>query len=158
MASKYVIGDNGLPIGEAGTIARIVDAIVHNRVNGEATLSINFGDLVALNANNTYELLTASNTFKGVAVYNLKPNLALDQTVGAYAPGEFTDVIERGSVLVKFDGGTPTAGGPAYFKIVDGRAVVTADSAGGTALTDVVFTTGYSDGSGVIEITINTRR
>jgi hypothetical protein len=116
-----------------------------------------------------------ASSFAGIAIREVKTNvtsyLGMEQTgsntpvVGYYAPGEMTEVIERGSVAVQIAAGVPFAGAPVYIRtalngsipaglIGDLEGYTQGD--GGLVPVDnsVVFRTGVLDANNVAEITL----
>ena len=168
----FAIGKT-LNFGYPGNVSRSADAIIVNRpVQSTDTNPIPFGSPVVLNGNNTYSLFGASNTaaqFAGVAIREVKQATSyLSQPYGQtqYNPGDPCDVIERGSVTVTCNVGTPTAGGPVYIRValnssipqgVIGGFEAAADGTNTVELTNVVWKTGLMDANNTAEITILTR-
>jgi hypothetical protein len=111
--------------------------------------------------------------FAGVAVRNVKTQLVYSslstvQTtlVGQYAQGTIAEALERGSVTVKINNGTPASQGVVYVRVVANGSIpagvvggfeAVADSTNTVALTNVVFRTGVVDANGVAEITLVSR-
>jgi len=80
------------------------------------------------------------------------------ETHGFYADGELADVLIRGSVAVQLaDDSTPQAGTPVHLSADADQSGRTLAADGGTALNNLVFTTGIVQG-GVCEVTITERR
>lgn len=160
-----------LNYGYPGQVSRSADAIIENRfVKSSDTNSIGFGAPVVLNSDNTYSAFLASGTaatFAGIAVREVKTNQTyVTNATGSYSPGNPCDVLERGSVMVQVNNGTPTANGTVYVRIalngtipagVIGGFEATADGANTIALTNVKFKTGLMDANNVAEVAILTR-
>jgi len=149
-----------LDLGYPGSFSRNGDFVASTRpVAQNATEQIEFGDLVALNPDNTVSKLptgeTNANKILGVAVREVKQFSAVGQAVGHYRKGEPCDVLERGTVAVLCTAGTPVAGGKVYFN--PGTRVITAESAGNVEIPFMSFTTGKKDANGIVEVTIKTR-
>jgi len=156
--------------GYPGNFARNGDCIIVNRfVKSTDTANINFGDPVVLNSDNTYSKFGASNTadqFAGVAVREVKQSADYYNPTGSYKPGQPCDVIERGSVSVVCNVGTPTAGGPVYIRIAANASIpagvvggfeAAPDGANTILLTNCKWATGQKDSNNVTELTILTR-
>lgn len=158
--------NNGYP----GSVSRLADAIIANRpVKSTDTVNVEFGDPVVLNSDNTYSKFGASSTvaeFAGVAVREVKQSTSYFSAQGQYEPGYPADVLERGSVTVTCQNGTPTAGGPVYIRIlvnatypnaVVGGYEAVADSTNSLLLTNAQWKTGNLDSNNVAELTLLTR-
>lgn len=112
---------NGYP----GAISRAVDDIVATFVNKESSADIPFGGPVMMKTdgkgvqNFTCTIAPAAETqaaILGIAVRNGdKTPATYGSNEAAYAPGEMTDVITRGCVVVKVNSGTPKPGGKVYW-------------------------------------------
>jgi hypothetical protein len=160
-----------LNYGYPGTVSRSVDAIISNRpLRVTDTASANFGDPVVLNTDNTYSFFGSTGTaaaFAGVAVREVKQSTSyLNSAQGTYSPGQPTDVIERGAVIVACNVGTPTAGGAVYIRIVLNGAIplglvggfeTAADGTNTILLTNAKWTTGKIDANKSAEITMISR-
>lgn len=116
-------------------------------------------------------------SFDGIAVREVKTNvtsyLNMEQTgsntpvVGYYAPGEITEVLERGSIAAQINGGNVFAGAPVMIRlvlngsipagVVGGLEGYTQGDSGLLQLPNVVFRTGVLDANNVAEITILNR-
>ena len=167
MSSAGVIGKR-LTLGFPGSPTRSSDIVIVNRVSaGE----IPFGSPVFLNPDNTVVLFgagAADARFLGFAVRIVKQQQAIFESVGSYHAGELTDVLTRGSIAVPFkSAGTPTAGGTVYVRVAAnapfpdaqiGDVEAAADGVNTVELSGVRFTTGETDTSGVIEVTVTERR
>ncbi|WP_304459790.1 structural cement protein Gp24 [Alicyclobacillus sendaiensis] len=167
-----VIGKT-LNLGYPGNVSRSEDAVIVNRpVRPTDTNPIPFGAPVVLNADNTYSLFGASNTaadFAGVAIREVKQAtsyLGAPYGITQYNPGDPCDVIERGSVTVTCQLGTPTAGGAVYIRVaanasypnaVVGGFEAQADGTNNILIPNVVWKTGKIDGNNTAEITILNR-
>mgnify|MGYP006922279327 CR=1 FL=1 len=105
--------------------------------------------------------------FGGVALRVVKQAVSYnDQNETAYNEQELVSAINRGSVVVKCNNGTPKAGGAVFVRIKSNSAIssgvvggfeAVADGANTVQLTNVQWTNGYVDANGVAEITILTR-
>lgn len=116
-------------------------------------------------------------SFDGIAVREVKTNVAsylnMEQTgsnspvVGYYAPGEITEVLQRGSIAAQINAGNVFAGAPVMLRIalngsipagvVGGLEGYTQGDSGLLQLPNVVFRTGVLDANNVAEITLLTR-
>lgn len=171
-----VVGLN-LNLGYAGSVSRSIDNIITPRIvksvitNGSETEpEISFGEPVILNSDNTYSRFGATGTaatFAGIAVREVKQATDYYAAAGTYKPAEMCDVIERGSVTVKCNAGTPTAGGKVYVRIaanaaaapngVVGQFEAAADGVNTVEITNARWKTGKLDTNGIAELTILTR-
>lgn len=165
--SGGVIGKS-LNFGYPGNVSRSAGAIIANRiVNLAGAVSINFGDPVILNADNTFSKFAATGTlakFAGIAVREVKQATSYaNNAVGSYAPGDPCDVLEQGSATVLCSVGTPTAGGAVYIRTVLNGAIplgvvggyeAAADGANSILITNAKWTTGKIDANLVAEVTI----
>lgn len=104
--------------------------------------------------------------FAGVAVREVKQSTSYFTSQGDYEPGQPCDVLERGSVTVNCNHGTPTARGQVYVRVIFNNAYPNAPVGGFEAVSDGTNTiqitnaqwkTGNLDSNGVAELTILTR-
>lgn len=165
-----------LNLGYAGTVSRSVDTIITPKVvksvvtDGKETESqIPFGDPVILNDDNTYSRFGATGTatnFVGIAVREIKQAVDYYAASGTYLPNEVCDVLNRGSVTVFCNNGTPKAGGKAYIRIKDnvdkpngvvGQFEAEADGSNTLEIPNLKWTTGKLDANRIAEVTILTR-
>lgn len=165
-----------LNLGYAGSFSRSVDNITTPRIvksvisNGAETQpDIAFGEPVILNTDNTYSRFGSTGTaatFAGVAVREVKQATDYYSAAGTYKPGEVCDVLTRGSITVKCNAGTPTAGGKVYVRITANASVPTgvvgqfeaaADSTNTIEITNARWKTGKVDANGIAELTILNR-
>lgn len=165
-----------LNLGYPGTVSRSVDAIITPKViksdvtsGKETELPIAFGEPAVLNADNTYSRFGADSTvdtFAGVAVREIKQATDYYAASGEYLPNEVCDVLNRGSVTVLCNNGTPTAGGKVYIRIKENVAVpngvigqfeAEADGANTVEIPNLKWTTGKKDSNNVAEVTVLTR-
>jgi hypothetical protein len=165
-----VIGKT-MNLGYVGSVSRSLDAVIDNRVvKSSDSASINFGDPVVLNTDNTYSKFGASGTaaaFAGIALREVKQSTVYGNNVnGAYAPSEPCDVLSRGSATITCNVGTPTAGGNVYIRITANGSIpagivggfeATADSTNTVLLTNAKWTTGKLDTNRTAEVTILAR-
>jgi len=164
-----VIGKS-LNLGYPGSVSRSADAIITARmIRDTDTEEIAFGEAVVLNSDNTYSKFGADGTadaFVGVAVREVKQSTDYFSEQGTYKPGQPCDVLERGSVTVFCNVGTPTAGGAVHLRIVEnpsfpngvvGGFEAAADGANTIKLPGVKWKTGKTDTNKVAEITILSR-
>jgi len=164
-----VIGKS-LNLGYAGNISRSADAIVENRVvKPTDTASINFGDPVVLNDDNTYSKFGATGTaakFGGIAVREVKQTTNYLSPQVAYAPGQPCDVAVRGTLTVVCNVGTPKAGGAVYIRVADNGSIpngviggfeAAADGSNTIEIPNLKWTTGKLDANRVAEVTILSR-
>lgn len=153
-------------IGFPGTYARSGDCVISAKT--AKTTAPSFGDPVILNTDNTVTkggATLAMTNFLGVAVREVKTPSAWppSSSVGAYAVGDLVDVIERGSVAVVCNVGTPTSGGKVYVRVtanggvpagVVGGFEASADGGNTVEITNAKWTTGSMDANNVAEITL----
>lgn len=181
-----VIPVTALNLGFLGNVSRIGERVIAARpVLPTSANPISFGDACVLVADSTggtwqnvKDFITGGGTFTaakfaGVAVRNVKTQLAFTtlstvQTplVGQYLQGQLAEVLERGSITVKINNGTPAANGAVYVRTAVNGAIpagvvggfeAVADGTNTVVLTGVVFRTGVLDANGVAEITMLTR-
>lgn len=160
-----------LNYGFAGGVSRSDDCIITNRIVNDQSDPIPFGAGVMLQEDNTWSAVTDATTaanFAGVAVREVRQSLDyLNQNdMSYYAKNTPCDVIERGSVTVVCQNGTPKAGGAVYLRItanaafpdaVVGGFEAVADGANSIQLTNAKWKTGKIDANNVAELTLLTR-
>ena len=165
-----------LNLGYAGTVSRSVDTIITPRTvksvvtdGVETEPSILFGEPVVLNTDNTYSRFGAdgtATTFAGIAVREVRQATDYFAAAGSYLPGSIMDVLERGSMTIKCNVGTPTAGGKIYIRKVDNVAIPSgivgqfeaeADSTNTLEIPNLRWKTGKMDSNRIAEVTILTR-
>lgn len=158
-----------LNLGYAGTISRDVDNIVTPRIVKSDSADIAFGEPVILNTDNTYSRFGATGTattFAGIAVREVKQATDYYAAAGTYKANEVCDVLSKGSITVKCNAGTPTAGGKVYVRITANASVPTgvvgqfeaaADSTNTIEITNARWKTGKVDANGIAELTILNR-
>lgn len=158
-----------MPNGFAGSYARQPDMIVNTRPAGGED-NIVFGMPLKYDTAGAVVQMGAGATaaeFVGVASREIKSALSyLDQSAGAYAPGEAVSVFMRGAVNVKCQKGTPKLGGAVYVRVTASEAAPTAVVGGfeaeadATAANTVQLTNcqwgGAADANGVAELRILT--
>lgn len=161
-----VIGTS-LNLGYEGNVSRNSDNIITAR---KAAEQIEFGSPVILNSDNSYSNFGSSNTdnqFVGVAVREVKQAINYTDSATYYEQNERCDALTRGTVTIKVNNGTPTAGGKVYIRTVAnssipkgvvGKFEAVADSTNTVEITNAKFTTGIVDANGMAEITILERR
>ena len=188
-----VIPVQGLNFGLPGTISRMGDPLpVAKPVLATTPSSIKFGDPVVVIPNasgggdtvvNVYDYqlaaisggqagtLTAA-LFAGVAIREVKTMTTFPVTPGtgqsgAYAPGEMCEFLERGTISVKVNVGTPASQGTVYVRITLNGAIpagvvggfeCASDNGKCIALSGVVFKDGHMDANGITEITLKGRQ
>lgn len=173
----FTIGKT-LNLGYPGTVSRLADAIIENRpVKSTDTVNIDFGGVVVLNSDDTYSAFGGSNTaaeVAGIAVREVKQGTDYLNSYanGYYAPSQPCDVLQRGSVTVTCEEGTPSAGGAVYVvtavatsggvaSTAVGSLIATSAPAGtgGTAvkLSNMQWKTGKIDANNTAELTILSR-
>ncbi|MFL0167663.1 structural cement protein Gp24 [Candidatus Clostridium helianthi] len=162
--------------GYPGSFTRSIDTIITPRTlksiitnDKETEDPVAFGEPVILNADNTYSRFGSEGTaanFAGIALREIKQATDYYTGAGNYIPGETMDVMERGTIAVKCNNGTPTAGGKVYIRIsangtipngVVGQFEAAADSTNTVEITNLRWKTGKIDSNKVAEVTILTR-
>lgn len=156
--------------GFPGSYARTPDLITTSRMLKEGEKDVPFGACLALNDDNTYSGVNESFTaekFGGVALRVIKQAMSyMEQNETAYHAKEAVNALNRGSVVVACNNGTPTAGGKVYVRVKANTSIVNgvvggfeaeADGTNTVLLPNVQWTNGYIDANGVAEITILTR-
>ena len=134
-----------MPHGFAGSYARQPDMVVNTRPAAE---TIPFG--LPLKYDRTGRVAPmgvgdAAIVFVGVAAREIKSSLNyLDQSAGAYAPGEAVSGFMRGAVNVKCQKGTPQLGGAVFVRTAANESFPTASAGGFEA---------EADGSNTIQLT-----
>ncbi len=158
-----------LDIGYAGTVSRSQDCIISNRAVNKESNEIVFGQAVVLEGDNTVRKIKTGDTadkFFGIAIREVKQTTDYISSSGSYLPSSPCEILERGTVVVKCNNGTPKAGGKVYVRIdinesvqkgVVGEFEAVEDTDKTVELSNVVFTTGKVDTNGNVEITILTR-
>lgn len=184
MSFGTTIPVTGLNLGFIGQVTRLDDFVIASRpVLSTAAANINFGDpVVIIAASDSYQSVAdfivgggtfTAAKFAGVAIREVKTNLSYTSLgnngtpqIGSYAANEQCEVIERSSVLVKINVGTPASQGGVYVRIALNGAIpagvvggfeAAADGANTILLTNVVFRTGVLDANGMAEITLLAR-
>jgi hypothetical protein len=154
-------------LGYPGSYNRMADCVIRNRpVLSTDTTNINFGDPVILNSDDTWSRWSANTTntaaqFAGVAVREVKQSTSYPACGFPYLPGQPCDVIQRGSVAVYCQSGTPAPGGTVYLRtVVSGAKIVGGFEADSTS--DQVTLTNAKwgsakDANGVASLVILTR-
>lgn len=160
---------SSMPHGFAGSYARQPDMIVATRPGG-GTDEISFGAALKYDASGNVVMMGSGDdaaAFVGVAAREMKSSLTyLDQSAGAYAPGDAVSVFQRGAINVKCQKGTPKLGGDVYVRVAANSAVPGAAIGGfeaeadSTASNTVKLTNcqwaGPADTNGVAELRILT--
>ncbi len=156
--------------GYPGSLARGGDNITRNRaVKSTDETGPSFGDPVVLNSDGTWSKFGAANTavqFAGVAIREVKQASVFPATGYSYEPGQPCDVLERGTVSVICQYGTPVPGGTVYIRVTANGSIpgalvggfeATADGGNSVALTNAQWDTG-KDANMVAQLTILTRQ
>lgn len=155
-----------MPHGFAGSYGRQPDMIVNTFPAGGAVnipfgtpLKLSSGKVVAMGAGDTQA------DFIGIAGREFKSALEyLNQSQGAYAPGEPVSVFQRGSINAICQKGTPAYGTSVYLRITANSSYPTAVVGGLEAAADSTNTVelkgckwmGPADSNGVAELRITT--
>lgn len=169
-----VIGKQ-MNLGYAGSISRLADAIVSNRIlksvitsGAETQPSVAFGEPVILNNDNSYSRFGATGTMAnlaGISVREVKQSTDYNGGSSSYNPGDATDVLTRGSITVSCNNGAPLAGGAVYIRTlanvsiplgIVGQFEATADGTNTMLVTNMKWTTGQVDANKIAEVTIIT--
>lgn len=163
-----VIGKE-LNLGYAGTVSRSIDTIITPKIIKENSNPILFGEPVVLNSDNSYSRFEEDGTaekFVGIAVREIKQASDYYSAEGSYLPGEICDVLNRGSITVLCNVGTPTAGGKVYIRTkanesfpngVIGQFEADADGENTIEIPNLKWTTGKLDSNKIAEVTVLTR-
>ncbi|MDU4597183.1 MAG: hypothetical protein E6Y49_04380 [Clostridium sporogenes] len=165
-----------LNLGYPGTVSRSVDTIITARKlqsniqdGKETAFPVAFGEAVVLNSDNTYSKFGESNTskdFVGIAVREVKQTIDYYSSAGAYLPNETMDVLNRGSITVNCNNGSPTAGGKVFIRIKEnlslpdgkvGQFEAIADGENTIEIPNLRWATNKLDKNSVAEVTILTR-
>lgn len=165
-----------LNLGYPGTVSRSVDTIITAKKiksrkykDQELASSIAFGEAVILNEDNTYSKFGENNTAKdfiGIAVREVKQTIDYHSSTGEYLPNEIMDVLNRGSITVNCNNGTPTAGGKVFIRIKENPAIpdgkvgqfeAIADTENTIEIPNLKWATNKLDKNSVAEVTILTR-
>jgi len=157
--------NNGYP----GTIARNGDEVSKTRPVKVGTSNIAYGDPVVLNSDGTIQKFEAAGTdvtFAGVAIRKVKSALTYTVQNAYYQPQEAADILERGSVTVQCNVGSPAIGGAVYVRVATNVAIpagvvggfeAAADDANTILITDVQWGS-TKDSNSVAELVILTRK
>lgn len=189
MSFGTTIPVTGLNLGFLGQVTRLGERVITSRpVLSTAAANIAFGDSVVIvptaGGGDTYQqvadfiaqggTMTAA-LFAGIANREVKTNLAYVSLgnngtgqIGSYAPNEMAEALERGSILVKLNVGTPASQGNVYLRIALNGGIpaglvggIEAAADGGNTINlgtvGVIFRTGIVDANGMVEITLKTR-
>ena len=160
-----VIGKT-MPFGFAGSYSRQPDMVVDSHpLAGDAAVA--FGQAVVYGTSGTVAPVGENTTaadFVGVAAREVKTATNyLDQSAGAYNPGEVVSVFKRGRINVLCQNGSPAFGGDVYVRVklnkssypnaVVGGFEAAADSSNSVKLTNAKWR-GPADANGVAELSI----
>lgn len=157
-----------LNYGYEGTISRIADSIVQNRI---ADNTIAFGTAVKLTNKNKWSPVATGDTAEviaGIAVREVvQANTFNPQSNPDYVANVPCDVLVRGNCTVKCRRGTPVAGAAVYVRITDNSSTYPgtivggfeAEADGGNTIqvSNIEWTTGKMDSNNIAEVTIKTR-
>ena len=191
MSFGTTIPVTGLNLGAIGQVSRLGERVITSRpvFAGAGATNINFGDSVVITPNasgggDTYQsvagFIAAGGTMTaallaGVANREVKTNLAYTSLgnngapqIAFYAPNELAEALERGSIVVKINNGTPASQGKVFLRIALNGAIPAGVVGGFEAVADgantidlstvgVVFRTGVLDANGCAEITLKQR-
>jgi hypothetical protein len=181
-----VIPVTALNLGFLGNVSRIGERVIAARqVLSTTPNPISFGQACVIIPDATggtwqsiSDFIAGAGTFTaprfaGIAVRNVKTyltyvGLGSVQTpqIGNYGPGQIAEVLERGSITVKINNGTPASQGPVYVRTVANAGIpagvvggleAVADGTNTVVVPGVVFRTGVLDANGVAEVTILSR-
>jgi hypothetical protein len=168
-----------LNLGFLGNVSRLGERVIAARqVLSTSTNPVSFGDAVVIvpdSTGGTYQnvkdyiagggTFTAAK-FAGIAVRNVKTQLVYSalsnvQTtlIGQYAQGNIAEALERGSVTVKINNGTPVSQNPVYIRTALDAAIPAGLVGGLEAVTDanpVATTMGTTSGSPNITVASGT--
>ena len=169
-------------LGFPGTVSRNGDELIEgNRaVRSTDTLGPNFGDPVVLNNDVSFgsyssvaAYITAGGTFTAakfagcaVRVVKTPTNFLAQNTIAGFGPGQHVAVLERGTMSVTCNVGTPSANGAVYVRTLVNAAIpagvvggfeATADGTNSVLLTNAVWHQGQIDVNNTAELTILSR-
>ncbi|WP_061342976.1 structural cement protein Gp24 [Clostridium botulinum] len=156
-----------LNLGYPGTVSRSTDTVITPKsAKGDEIL---FGEPVILNNDNTYSKFgsigTAAN-FAGIAVREVKQATDYYAACGSYLENEMCDAVNRGTITVLCNNGTPQAGGKVYIRIkknesipkgIIGQFEADVDGENTVEIPNLRWATGKKDSNNVAEVTILTR-
>ena len=156
-----IIGANGQTVTASATAAIGATTIAVDSFTANAAYAIG----VQVQASNVFT------QFAGVAIREVQQATSyFPATGGAYQPGMPCDVLERGTVTVACNYGTPTSGGPVYIRTVLNSANVPNGVVGGFEaapdptvpaysflVTNAQWTTGTVGANGNAEVTFLVR-
>ena len=151
---------NGYP----GAVSRSVDDIIHSWPNmGSAAIA--FGTPVFMNSAKTGVLAGSSSSlfadFVGFAVRipSKTPDtaLGLGSNTGSYQPSEMVDVLQRGTVICKVNGGSPKPMGKVYYVLATGKLSADAGASGDTIELANCSFGNMPDATGCVEIVVRYR-
>lgn len=163
--SAAVLEGDSVIIGSGATTQ--VVTVSADAAKGATSISVD-----SFTANAAYAVGAAVTTynnfaqFAGVAVREIKQSTAYFTSQGEYDPGQPCDVLERGSVTVYCNNGTPKARGTVYIRIAANVAFPNAPVGGFEAdadgtntiqITNAQWKTGNLDSNNVAELTLLTR-
>lgn len=181
-----VIPVKALNLGFLGNVSRLGERVIAARQVLTTTPNpIYFGSPVIIvpdSTGGTYQSVSdfiagagafTAAKFAGVAVRNVKTMLQYtawgnvqNPLIGQFAPGQMAEVLERGSITVQINNGTPVVQGPVFVRILANAGIpagvvggfeAVADGTNTVQLTGVVFRTGVVDANNVSEITLLSR-
>ena len=141
MSFGTTIPVTGLNLGAIGQVSRLGERVITSRpvFAGAGSTNINFGDTVVITPNatgggDTYQTVAgfiaaggimAPSLFAGVANREVKTNLAYTSLgnsgtpqIAYYAPNELAEALERGSIVVKINNGTPKSQSAVFLRTV----------------------------------------
>lgn len=194
MSFGTTIPVTGLNLGAIGQVSRLGERVITSRpvFAGAGAANINFGDSVVITPNptgggDTYQsvagfiagggTMTAA-LLAGIANREVKTNLAYTSLgnngapqIAFYAPNELAEALERGSIVVKINNGTPVSQAPVFLRVALSAGIPAGVVGGFEAVVDpvtpantislasigVVFRTGVLDANGCAEITLKQR-
>jgi len=146
--------------GFPGTVSALPDDVVRTFQVAE---EVKIGQPVELvnvaGANPKIKPATSSGDTLGVAVRGVRTPTGLSyiQSNAAIPAGDFVDVLLRGNISVKIDGGTPVAGAAAHYDTATGNFTAAAVAGTVYASSNMVFATASVDSDNMTDITVLTR-
>lgn len=182
-----VIPVTGLNLGFPGKISRLGDRVIASRPVLSTTANpIAFGSGCVIiptagggdTVQSIADFIAGGGTFTaakfaGVAISEVLTNPSFTSmltpyapTTGSYVQGQMAELLERGSIAVTINVGTPVSQAPVYVRValnasipagVVGGFEAAADGANTVQLTNVVFRTGLIDSNNIAEITLQSR-
>jgi len=155
--------------GFPGTYARSGDCIIAQKPVRDNSSDLPFGHAAQIHTDGSIQKADSNFTaaiFAGVAVREVKQSVDYYNSNGAYKKNEPADIIQRGSVSVLCNVGTPAPAGKVYIRVLENAAIpaglvggfeAEADGDNTVELTNCRWNSVGKDANGVAELVILTR-